>query len=150
MISSAWLVSLTNNTPCRPPHSTQLTDKQSAKQLQANGFDADNDDDYNPFEHRTTEKPNSTVGSLVHLLKSSLGSGILAMPMAFKSAGLLFGVLGTLVVGFLCTHCVHILVRTSHEVCRKTRTPALTFAGTAEKVFETGPPALRPYSNVAK
>lgn len=50
------------------------------------------------------------MGSLAHLLKSSLGSGILAMPMAFMNAGLLFGAIGTLVVGFLCTHCVHILV----------------------------------------
>lgn len=32
------------------------------------------------------------------------------MPMAFKNAGLLFGAIGTLVVGIICTHCVHILV----------------------------------------
>lgn len=51
-----------------------------------------------------------TTGSLLHLLKSSLGTGILAMPMAFKNSGLLFGGIGTLVVGFLCTHAVHILV----------------------------------------
>uniref|UniRef100_T1GZE2 Amino acid transporter transmembrane domain-containing protein n=1 Tax=Megaselia scalaris TaxID=36166 RepID=T1GZE2_MEGSC len=67
------------------------------------------DDDYNPFDHRDPNG-NSTMGSLAHLLKSSLGSGILAMPMAFRNAGLLFGAIGTLVVGFLCTHCVHILV----------------------------------------
>lgn len=53
---------------------------------------------------------NRTSGSLAHLLKSSLGTGILAMPMAFKNSGLLFGAIGTLVVGFLCTHAVHILV----------------------------------------
>ena len=32
------------------------------------------------------------------------------MPMAFSNAGLLFGMLGTIIVGFFCTHCVHILV----------------------------------------
>lgn len=32
------------------------------------------------------------------------------MPMAFKNAGLLFGAIGTIVVGIICTHCVHILV----------------------------------------
>lgn len=53
----------------------------------------------------------STGGSLAHLLKSSLGTGILAMPLAFKNSGLLVGAIGTLVVGFICTHCVHILVR---------------------------------------
>lgn len=50
------------------------------------------------------------MGSLAHLLKSSLGTGILAMPLAFSNAGLLFGALGTVIVGLLCTHCVHILV----------------------------------------
>lgn len=50
------------------------------------------------------------MGSLAHLLKSSLGTGILAMPLAFKNSGLLVGALGTLIVGFICTHCVHILV----------------------------------------
>lgn len=60
----------------------------------------------------------STTGSLVHLLKSSLGTGILAMPMAFKNAGLLFGAIGTLVVGIICTHCVHILVSEKNIVCQ--------------------------------
>ncbi|KAF9823115.1 hypothetical protein SFRURICE_019353, partial [Spodoptera frugiperda] len=68
-----------------------------------------NEKAYNPFEHRKVEHPNSTIGSLVHLLKSSLGSGILAMPAAFKNAGLAAGAIGTLVVGFICTHCVYVL-----------------------------------------
>lgn len=52
----------------------------------------------------------SIFGSLAHLLKSSLGTGILAMPLAFKNGGLLFGVIGTVVIGYLSTLCVHMLV----------------------------------------
>lgn len=89
----------------------------------------DYEDSYNPFEHRVVDKPNtwvptsdtcqsasltfpfhSTLGALLHLLKSSLGTGILAMPNAFNNAGLLFGSVMTLIVGILCTHCVWILV----------------------------------------
>lgn len=55
------------------------------------------------------------MGSLAHLLKSSLGTGILAMPMAFKNSGLLVGALGTIIVGLICTHCVHILVSNTNE-----------------------------------
>lgn len=106
--------------------------------------------DYNPFENRDQINGASTGGSLAHLLKSSLGSGILAMPLAFKNAGLLFGLFGTLAAGFLCTHCVHILVKTSHDICQKTKHPYLGFAETAEKVFENGPLKLRPWSNFAK
>lgn len=52
----------------------------------------------------------SDLDTLIHLLKGSLGSGILAMPMAFMNAGLAFGVVATFAIGFICTYCVHILV----------------------------------------
>lgn len=32
------------------------------------------------------------------------------MPTAIKNSGLIFGAIGTLVIGIVCTHCVHILV----------------------------------------
>ena len=44
------------------------------------------------------------------MLKGSLGTGILSMPLAFKNAGLLFGLFGTIFIGFVCTYCVHVLV----------------------------------------
>lgn len=48
--------------------------------------------------------------SLANLMKSSLGSGILAMPLAFKNAGIIPGIFGTIIIGFICTHCSKILV----------------------------------------
>lgn len=108
------------------------------------------EDEYDPFKERNLKKPNSTTGALIHLLKSSLGTGILAMPMAFSNAGLLVGMVGTLLTGLLCTHCVHILVKTSHEICRVAKCPSLGFAETAGKVVEYGPVKLRPLANFAK
>lgn len=95
--------------------------------------------------------------------------------MAFKNAGLLVGSVGTILVGLLCMHAVHILVstfygfiimndggdinwfqfdflqvKTSHEVCKKTRIPSLGFAETAGKVFESAGPRMRKYANFAK
>lgn len=52
----------------------------------------------------------SDSGALLHLIKSSLGSGILAMPNAFKNGGLFFGLFGTAAIGALCTHCIYLLV----------------------------------------
>lgn len=49
--------------------------------------------------------------TLVHLLKGALGTGILAMPEAFKYAGLLNGFVSTILIGILCTYCLHVLVR---------------------------------------
>jgi len=52
----------------------------------------------------------SDFGALAHLLKSSLGIGILAMPLAFRNGGLIFGMIGAVITGIICTHCVQMLV----------------------------------------
>ncbi|XP_050681629.1 proton-coupled amino acid transporter-like protein pathetic [Leptidea sinapis] len=106
----------------------------------------DKDDTYNPFEHRNVAHPTSTTGSFFHLLKSSLGSGILAMPAAFKHTGLIPGCIGTVLVGIIATHCVHILVKTSRDLCRECKTASLTYTDTCMKAFELGPKRLTPYA----
>lgn len=55
--------------------------------------------------------------TLIHLLKGSLGTGILAMPNAFLNAGLLVGTVGTILIGILCTYCLHVLVSISYTIC---------------------------------
>ncbi|KAI5634342.1 transmembrane amino acid transporter protein domain-containing protein [Phthorimaea operculella] len=102
--------------------------------------------DYDPFQNRKLEHPNSDVRSFANLLKSSLGSGILAMPAAFKNAGTVTGVIGTIILGYICTYCVFLLVKTSQEVSRVTKVPSLGYAETAEAVFATGPRPLRKFS----
>ncbi|XP_031834494.1 proton-coupled amino acid transporter-like protein pathetic isoform X2 [Nomia melanderi] len=108
------------------------------------------DDLYNPFEHRDKKNSNSDVGALAHLLKSSLGTGILAMPSAIKHGGLLFGGIGTIIIGIICAHCVHILVRSSHVLCKRTKTPQMTYAETAEAAFLYGPKPVRPFANASR
>lgn len=105
---------------------------------------------YNPFEHRNLTHPTSDLDTLIHLLKGSLGSGILAMPMAFKNAGLAFGVVATFAIGFICTYCVHILVKCSHVICRRIQVPSLGFADLAEAAFLAGPQAVHKFSGLAR
>ncbi|CAH2985487.1 unnamed protein product [Chilo suppressalis] len=114
------------------------------------GRDVEADEDYNPFEHRKLAHPTSDMDTLIHLLKGSLGSGILAMPMAFLNAGLFFGLVATFLIGGICTYCVHVLVRTSHDLCRRIQKPSLGFAETAEAAFLSGPPAVHKFSRLAK
>ncbi|KAG7313665.1 hypothetical protein JYU34_000825 [Plutella xylostella] len=114
------------------------------------GRDIEADEDYNPFEHRKLAHPTSDLDTLIHLLKGSLGSGILAMPMAFLNAGLYFGLAATFSIGLICTYCVHILVKTAHELCRRMQKPSLGFAETAEAAFLCGPPAVHKFSRLAK
>lgn len=58
----------------------------------------------------------SDCDTVTHLLKASLGTGILSMPLAFKSAGLVLGIFFTVLVAVVCTHCCYILV--SYIVCK--------------------------------
>ncbi|CAG9563239.1 unnamed protein product [Danaus chrysippus] len=108
------------------------------------------EDAYDPFQNRKLEHPNSDVRSFANLLKSSLGSGILAMPAAFKNAGTVVGIFGTVILGYICTHCVYLLVKTSQDVSRVTKVPSLGYAETVEAVFATGPQPLRKLSRAMR
>ncbi|XP_065087439.1 proton-coupled amino acid transporter-like protein CG1139 [Ochlerotatus camptorhynchus] len=78
------------------------------------------------------------------MVKGSLGTGIMAMPLAFKNGGLIFGSIGTVLICTIYAHSVHLLVGTSQKLCKKTQIPVLDYAGTAHKAFDTGPPRIRP------
>uniref|UniRef100_A0A4Y0BM91 Aa_trans domain-containing protein n=1 Tax=Anopheles funestus TaxID=62324 RepID=A0A4Y0BM91_ANOFN len=106
--------------------------------------------EYEPFRHRRVKKPNSTNGTIIHMLKGSLGTGILAMPSAFRNGGLVFGIIGTTLVGIIYAHCVYLLVSTSQKSCKRTRVPVLGFSETAQSVFRHGPIATQRFGNAAK
>lgn len=111
---------------------------------------ADEESNYEPFEHRKLPHPTSDLDTLIHLLKGSLGSGILAMPLAFLNAGLAFGVVATVIIGAICTYCVHMLVTCAHTLYRRTRVSALDYAEVAEAAFAAGPEPVKKYRRLAK
>ena len=79
------------------------------------------------FSHRNAE-------TLIHLLKGSLGTGILAMPNAFFKAGLVIGFVGTIFIGSLCTYCIHVLVSTIGN-----RTTAIfKYSAVVKQTYEMG------------
>lgn len=49
-------------------------------------------------------------------------------------------------MGIICTHCMHILVRCSHELSRRMQVPSLDFSQVCAASFETGPPGMRRYA----
>ncbi|XP_011307351.1 proton-coupled amino acid transporter 1 [Fopius arisanus] len=100
--------------------------------------------EYDPYAHREVAHPTTTLDTLFHLLKGSLGTGILAMPLAFSHAGYAIGIIGTLVIGFLCTYCIRLLIRSEYELCKRRRVPSLTYEATAQAAIEEGPKFLRP------
>ncbi|XP_058449228.1 proton-coupled amino acid transporter-like protein pathetic [Malaya genurostris] len=112
--------------------------------------DTETIDLYNPFENRRLTHPTTNVDTLIHLIKGSLGSGILAMPLAFKNAGLWFGLGATFAIGVICTYCIHILVKCAHLLCHRERIPSLSFSDVAEIAFRTGPDKVKKYFRMAR
>ncbi|KAK7079823.1 hypothetical protein SK128_017928 [Halocaridina rubra] len=97
---------------------------------------------------KDVKHPTTDNETLVHLLKGNLGPGMLAMPEAFKHAGLWVGLAGIPIMGAICIHCMFILVRVSKELCGRARLSSLGYEESAKKAFELGPEACRKYANV--
>ncbi|XP_060581828.1 proton-coupled amino acid transporter 1-like [Ruditapes philippinarum] len=109
---------------------------------------------------------------LMHLLKGMIGTGILAMPVAYKNGGLLaiwqkcimqsialfmmpvsgknVSLAVVSIIGIICTHCMHILVLSGNELCRRTQNSHLDYASVMEKAFETREDRLKNWSKFAR
>lgn len=104
---------------------------------------------YDPHSHRNIEHPTTNTETLIHILKGSLGTGILAMPDAFKNSGLIVGTFGTLLIGYLCTYCLIVLVRCQYEICKRVRKPIISYPDTMKYALLQGPPYLRFAANLS-
>ncbi|XP_014243779.1 proton-coupled amino acid transporter-like protein CG1139 isoform X4 [Cimex lectularius] len=106
-------------------------------------------DEYNPYDHRSIANPTTNLETYIHLIKGCLGTGILAMPDAFKNAGLLMGTIGTILMGFICTYGIHVLIRCQYILCQRMEIPLLTFPQAMKIALEQGPLCLRWLAPVA-
>ncbi|XP_031826594.1 proton-coupled amino acid transporter 2 isoform X4 [Nomia melanderi] len=90
----------------------------------------------------------TSMGFPLIIRPRNVGSGIFALGDAFKHAGLLLAPPLTIILGVICVHAQHILVKCNEEVKRRVNDPiaASGFAGTVEMCFATGPLSLRKYS----
>nr|XP_034839393.1 proton-coupled amino acid transporter-like protein CG1139 isoform X2 [Maniola hyperantus] len=106
-------------------------------------------EEYEPYDNRVVDHPTTNTETLLHLLKGSLGTGILAMPHAFAKSGYVVGTVGTLVIGVLCTYCIHVLLDSCYVLCKRRKVPSLTYTGAAEAALSEGPDwckACAPYA----
>lgn len=102
---------------------------------------------YNPFKERNNPHPTTDGETLTHLLKASLGTGILAMPVAFSYAGLAGGIIATILTALVCTHCAYVLVKCAHTLYYRKKCTAMSFAQIAQVSLESGPRWGKPLAN---
>ncbi|XP_018787888.1 PREDICTED: proton-coupled amino acid transporter-like protein pathetic [Bactrocera latifrons] len=106
--------------------------------------------DFDPFAERKVAHPTTDNETLTHLLKASLGTGILSMPIAFMYSGIVLGIFATIFTAFICTHCSYVLVKCAHKLYYKSRRTEMSFAEVAEVAFLNGPKWARGFAPVAK
>ncbi|XP_060581832.1 proton-coupled amino acid transporter 1-like [Ruditapes philippinarum] len=87
---------------------------------------------------------------LMHLLKGNTGVGILALPVAYKNGGLWLSLGFVTVIGMICTHCMHVLIRSGNELQRRNKGMHLDYASVMEAAFETRTDWLKNWSNFAR
>lgn len=86
----------------------------------------------------------------MHLLKASLGTGILAMPLAFSYTGFVIGIFATILTALICTHCAYVLVKCAHTLYRRTKRTSMNFAEVADVAFSSGPKWCRSWGPIIK
>lgn len=74
---------------------------------------------YSVVHRVSARKGTSCDETLMHMIKANIGSGLLAIPFAFKNAGLVFGSFGLWFTAAVCLHCIHILLKSYKHVINK-------------------------------
>lgn len=93
-----------------------------------------------------TGDPTSNVSTMMHIIKGNVGTGILAMAHAFKNSGLLVGTIALPIMGVICIHCMHMLVRCQETLCAKLNLEFLDYEDVAEYSFREGPQKTRRFA----
>ncbi|XP_055311580.1 proton-coupled amino acid transporter-like protein CG1139 isoform X2 [Sitodiplosis mosellana] len=105
-------------------------------------------ENYDPYLHRTVEHPLSNTETIIHLLKSSLGTGILAMPQAIYHAGWLLGSIGTVAIGLIAVYSMQILLSSHYELCKRRKVPSMDYPAIAQNALLEGPQWLHRYASL--
>ncbi|XP_062941474.1 proton-coupled amino acid transporter 1 isoform X2 [Cynocephalus volans] len=96
---------------------------------------------FSPSSYQRFGESNSTTWfqTLIHLLKSNIGTGLLGLPLAVKNAGILMGPLSLLVIGIVAVHCMSLLVKCAHHFCLRLNKPFVDYGDTVMYGLESSP-----------
>lgn len=83
-------------------------------------------------KRKENSKNISSLACLMHILKGNIGTGLLALPLATKHAGIVVGPLLLLIVAILAVHSMHMLSINSQILSKQHNVGPLDYAGVVE------------------
>lgn len=96
-------------------------------------------------EENDTPK-NSYFDAIANNFRSTVGTGILALPKSFSQSGYIGAIFGLILVIFITNYCALILVGCQRELKKRRKDMNPTYKGTVEAAFAEGPESLRKFS----
>ncbi|RZF49310.1 hypothetical protein LSTR_LSTR006724 [Laodelphax striatellus] len=98
------------------------------------------DSGYEPGDNRQhLRHPTTYIETLIHFYKACIGTGIMAMPYAFKEVGWITGIVATVVIGLLCVYLSNLLAMSSRKMCILEKKSTMTYVETANACLKYGP-----------
>jgi proton-coupled amino acid transporter len=96
-------------------------------------------------DESTEEKKDvtSSLAVMMHILRSFVGTGILALPYAFSNFGLISGLVGTFIVWCFMTHGLYLIVTVASEIEKKCKKKDLSYGKVVEEAFLIEPKCLQ-------
>lgn len=88
----------------------EMTSENSINELNESQIQRDNDTN-SLVSTKISTKGTSNLETLMHIIKANIGTGLLAMPIAFKNGGLILSSISIWVMAIICVHCMHLLLK---------------------------------------
>lgn len=98
----------------------------------------------------TSSNRTTDAQTMMHILKANIGTGVLAMPNAFKNVGLWLGFILVPLVGAVCIHCMNILIVSHNCLCDRFNFESLDYDQVAALSLACGPKFIRPIARRAQ
>lgn len=92
----------------------------------------------------------SHKASLMHLVKGAIGTGILAMPVAFSETGWAEGLAATAGVTLLCSYCLLQYIECAYWLCKIHHMPSIAYGDAFQLCAANGPKCGRWLRFIAK
>ncbi|KAJ2954570.1 hypothetical protein O0L34_g2859 [Tuta absoluta] len=105
--------------------------------------ETDKNDTFDPHEHRVIPKPTTYLDTMIHLLKGSIGAGILAMPQAMGRLGIIFAPILLIIIGIFATFCLQLLISSQYQLCKRHKRGYMSFSKSMDFGLRDGPPFMR-------